>query len=79
MTANIKKFKARYTDENGVQQEERPRLMFTADGKHKSLWIGDQTILATVLYDESDVVLWSNARAKFLSFGKHKDIGFFTC
>jgi hypothetical protein len=48
---------------------ERPRLMITADGKHKSLWIGEQerpVILATTPVDASDAELWATARTRAL-------------
>lgn len=59
-----KTFTVKYTDKQGVQQTEQPRLVLTADGKHKSLWIGEQTILSTVKYEESDALLWEKARIK---------------
>lgn len=64
------RFKVNYTDKQGMQQSERPRLVYTADGEHKSLFIGEQTILSTVKYEESDDVLWESARIKL---GKSKD------
>lgn len=66
-TTEIKKFKFGYTDKvTRMNVLEEPRLVITADSKHKSLWVGDQTILATVPYDEDDAVLWQLAlkRAK---------------
>lgn len=57
-------FTVKYADKQGTQQTERPRLMITADGKHKSLFIGEQTILSTVKIEVPDAVLWKKARDK---------------
>jgi hypothetical protein len=44
--------------------KETPRRMVSVDGKHKSLWIGEDTILATVSTQETDAALWDLAREK---------------
>ena len=63
--AEIKRFKFGYTDKTtGAPVLEEPRLVFTADGKHKSLWVGDTTILATVPCEEDEAVLWDKARER---------------
>lgn len=59
-------FSVQYTNGTGTQVKERPRLVITVDGKHKSLWVGEQTILATVPIDESDETLWNNAKKFWL-------------
>lgn len=61
-------FSCQYTDAQGKRVTERPRLMVTADRKHKSLWIGAQerpTVLATTPYDAPDAELWLAARQRY--------------
>lgn len=65
---SVKKFSLTYT--NALTQErvtERPRVMITVDGKHKSLVVGDATILATRPIESHDADLWNAARARFAS------------
>jgi len=58
-----RKFKVSYRDPSTFNLiTETPRLAITADGKHKSLIVGDSTVLASVATDESDAVLWGLAR-----------------
>lgn len=65
----IVKFQIMYTNSNGDLVNERPRLMISADGKYKSLWIGEQIILATTTVDSPDADLWDAAReaSRYLS------------
>jgi hypothetical protein len=59
----FKKFKLAYTDKATQERRlETPRLMITVDGKHKSLFVGDATVLATVPITDSDAELWNKAR-----------------
>lgn len=58
-------FTVEYIDKNTDERcLEEPRIKVTADGEHKSLWVGTNTILATVGYDESDALLWKKGREK---------------
>jgi hypothetical protein len=57
-------FKLTYTNARGERVTERPRLMFTADGLHKALFVGEDTVLAAVPMGEPDAVLWQLARDK---------------
>lgn len=65
MSTGIKKFKLTYTDKKTGQtvQSEEPRLMISADGATKSLWVGESTILASVPRGVSDSELWQIARS----------------
>jgi hypothetical protein len=57
-------FSVNFTNASGERVLEHPRLVVTADGKHKSLLLSDSTVLASVPYDTSDTELWTAARAK---------------
>ncbi len=46
---------------NSSGKIEMPRLMITADGKYKSLFVGDNIVLATVSFNNSDEELWNEA------------------
>jgi hypothetical protein len=64
MSSDIKKFKLTYTDKKTGQafQNEEPRLMISADGTVKSLWIGESTMLASAPRGIPDSELWQKAR-----------------
>lgn len=64
MSSDLKKFKLTYTDKKTGQlcQSEEPRLMVSVDGLVKSLWIGEDTILASVPRGVPDSELWQKAR-----------------
>lgn len=47
-------------------ENERPRLMLTVDGAHKSLFLGD-AVLVSVRVNESDETLWKAARVAIAS------------
>jgi hypothetical protein len=61
--ADVKKFKVQYTNASGERVTEEPRLMVSADGAHKSLFLGEGTVLASAPYATSDADLWARARA----------------
>jgi hypothetical protein len=61
---SFKKFKLTYIIKSTNKRvTEEPRLMITTDGNHKSLFINENTVLATVPIDHSDAELWNKARA----------------
>jgi hypothetical protein len=64
--AAVKRFKLQYTNSDGERVTDEPRCMITADGKHKSLVIGDSKVLATVTYDTPDATLWQQAKERAL-------------
>jgi hypothetical protein len=70
--ATVKKFKCTYDDKTTGEHvvAEESRLMITADGGHKSLFIGADIVLATVPVDASDEELWTKARANFSVLGR---------
>lgn len=57
-------FKLTYTNGRGERVTERPRLMFTADGLHKALFVAENTVLAALPVDAPDATLWQLARDK---------------
>jgi len=70
-TPKVKEFTVTYKDANGVLTKEKPRLMATVNGKHMSLFIGDDIILATVPWDTPMDVLWNLAREKINKAASH--------
>lgn len=64
MSTDTKKFKLTYTDKKTgqIHQSEEPRLMVSVDGSVKSLWIGEDTMLASVPRGTPDSELWQRAR-----------------
>ena len=61
------RFKVAYTDKvTQARRLEEPRLMVSVDGKHKSLFIGDGRVLATVSCETSDAELWARARERIV-------------
>jgi hypothetical protein len=62
--SDFKKFRATYTNERQERVTEQPRLMVTVDGKHKSLFLGDDIVLATVPIESPDSDLWNQARLR---------------
>ena len=57
-----KPFSVEYTNPAGERIFEKPRLMITANGKWKSLMLGEDTVLVTVPYAEDDMVMWTMAK-----------------
>lgn len=57
-----KPFSVHYTNSAGERVLERPRLVLTADGRHKALFLGNAP-LATIPIDAPDTDLWEFARA----------------
>jgi hypothetical protein len=67
-TTPLKKFTLTYTDSRtNARVKEMPRLMMTADGKHKALFVGADTVLASVPIEDSDAELWNKARASLVA------------
>lgn len=66
-TTPLKKFKLTYTDTRTNERvTEEPRLMVTVDCKHKALFVGADTVLASVPIEHSDAALWNKARASLV-------------
>lgn len=66
-----KPFKIEHGPE-GNRIKEEPRFMITVDGKFKSLFIGDNTVLATVPIDTPMETLWNEAftNVKYIKINK---------
>lgn len=61
---SFKKFKLTYINKlTNERVTEEPRLLITTDGEHKSLFVGENTVLITLPVDRSDAELWNKARA----------------
>jgi hypothetical protein len=60
MTTMIKTFKIEHGPQ-GNRTLETPRLVISVDGKYKSLWVHEDTILSTVPIDAPDELMWQKA------------------
>jgi hypothetical protein len=65
MSVDCKPFSIQYTNkESGRVAVERPRVMITVDGKHKSLFVGESHVLFTLPSDAPDAALWGGLKNK---------------